>query len=78
MNDSLARINILEKEVGLVKIADRITNLQTPPQHWTKEKTHKYWEEAKLISISLQGKNEYLHQRLNKKIKEYEKNINLT
>ncbi len=28
--DSLNRINDLQKEVGLVKIADRITNLQKP------------------------------------------------
>ncbi|WP_299437744.1 HD domain-containing protein [uncultured Aquimarina sp.] len=78
MKDSLARINALQKEVGLVKIADRITNLQTPPKHWTKEKIGKYCEEAKLISVSLQGKNEYLHHRLNQKIEGYEKNINLT
>jgi len=77
MKDSLARINELQKEVGLVKIADRITNLQIPPKHWTKEKVSKYCEEAKLISESLQGKNEYLHHRLNQKISAYEKNIDL-
>jgi len=73
MKDSLARINALQKEVGLVKIADRITNLQTPPKHWSKEKIINYWEEARLIATALRGKNEYLHHRLSQKIDMYEK-----
>lgn len=36
--DSLNRIKHLEKEVWSVKIADRMTNLQAPPDHWTLEK----------------------------------------
>ncbi|WP_299245616.1 HD domain-containing protein [uncultured Aquimarina sp.] len=77
MQDSLIRINKLQEEVGLVKIADRITNLQVPPKNWTREKVSKYCEEAKLISVSLQGKNEYLHHRLNQKISAYGENIDL-
>ncbi len=38
MLDSLDRIEKLADEVGLVKLADRITNLQSPPKHWPKEK----------------------------------------
>lgn len=76
MKDSLHRINKLRKEVGLVKVADRITNLQTPPKHWTEEKIFKYCEEAKLISESLKGKNHYLNHRLDRKIEEYENNMN--
>ena len=75
MRDSLNRINKLQKEVGLVKIADRITNLQTPPSHWTKDKIAKYCEEAKLISSTLSDKNRYLNKRLDSKIAEYEQNI---
>ncbi|TPN80977.1 HD domain-containing protein [Aquimarina algicola] len=75
MIDSLNRINQLEKEVGIVKLADRITNLQTPPKHWSLEKTIKYSEEAKTISYHLNGKNAYLNNRLDQKIKEYELNI---
>ncbi|MEM9546084.1 MAG: HD domain-containing protein [Bacteroidota bacterium] len=75
MLDSLQRINKLQKEVGLVKIADRITNLQTPPSHWSKEKVLNYCEEAKLIFKHLNDKNDFLHERLNKKIEEYELNI---
>ncbi len=78
MMDSLNRINLLQKEVGLVKIADRITNLQTPPNHWGLDKTYKYFEEAKLISKILRNKNNYLNNRLESKILEYEKKINCT
>jgi (p)ppGpp synthase/HD superfamily hydrolase len=75
MTDSLNRINKLQKEVGLVKIADRITNLQTPPSHWSNDKIVKYCEEAKLISSTLNNKNAFLNKRLDSKITEYEKKI---
>ncbi|AXT61161.1 bifunctional (p)ppGpp synthetase/guanosine-3',5'-bis(diphosphate) 3'-pyrophosphohydrolase [Aquimarina sp. AD10] len=75
MIDSLARINKLQKEVGIVKIADRITNLQSPPGHWSKDKVVKYYEEAKLISFELKNKNKYLNKRLETKIKEYNAKI---
>ncbi|WP_422091783.1 HD domain-containing protein [Tenacibaculum ovolyticum] len=72
MVDSLSRINKLQKEVGLVKIADRITNLQTPPSHCSHQKIVNYCNEAKLISKTLSNKNDYLNKRLDLKIKEYE------
>jgi len=75
MLDSLLRINELQKEVGLVKIADRITNLQSPPGHWNKEKIRDYSEEAKLIALKLTNKNEYLHARLQMKITAYDQLI---
>ena len=40
--DSLKRIQQQPKEVWAVKLADRITNLQKPPQSWTQEKIIKY------------------------------------
>ncbi len=69
--DSLARINKLDKEVGIVKLADRITNLQKPPENWNSEKRKKYLEEAILISEELHNKNAYLEKRLEEKIKLY-------
>lgn len=75
MLDSLNRINALPKEVGLVKIADRITNLQTPPPHWSKSKVINYCEEAQLILDSLKNKNTYLEKRLKSKIAEYKQQI---
>jgi guanosine-3',5'-bis(diphosphate) 3'-pyrophosphohydrolase len=69
--DSLNRIKLLDKEVWAVKIADRITNLQAPPAHWTLEKRREYLLEAKLISDELRGCNDYLENRLTEKISEY-------
>ena len=72
MNDSLNRINKQRFETGMVKLADRITNLQIPPSYWTLEKTRNYLNEARIISKELDGKNPYLNSRLNKKIEAYE------
>ena len=71
MLDSLQRLHASEKEAGIVKLADRITNLQSPPKHWSKEKAANYREEAKLILSSLSGKNDYLESRLEAKIEAY-------
>jgi len=75
MLDSLKRIKEERIEVGIVKLADRITNLQTPPAHWTTEKVKRYLEEAKLIARKLGKKNQYLDLRIEAKIEEYGKNI---
>lgn len=72
MADSLARINRQPKEVGMVKLADRITNLQQPPHYWTKEKMTAYRQEAKTIAKVLVGKNEFLNNRLHAKITAYQ------
>jgi guanosine-3',5'-bis(diphosphate) 3'-pyrophosphohydrolase len=75
MPDSLSRIKQCEKEVWAVKIADRITNLQPPPSHWDKLKKSNYLLEAKFILNELRGGNEYLENRLDAKIVEYQKFI---
>jgi guanosine-3',5'-bis(diphosphate) 3'-pyrophosphohydrolase len=71
MEDSLNRIKQLRKEVWAVKLADRITNLQTPPAHWSVEKITEYRKQAVLIYNSLKGGNDYLEERLSQKISEY-------
>ncbi len=71
MMDSLSRIKAQPKEVGMVKLADRITNLQPPPANWSKDKIDAYHEEAKLIAVELVGKHSYLNQRLLDKIDTY-------
>lgn len=71
MDDSLNRIKQLQKEVWAVKLADRITNLQTPPTHWSLEKITEYQKQAVLICNSLKGGNFYLENRLLQKISEY-------
>lgn len=71
MLDSLKRLQGSSKEARLVKIADRITNLQQPPQHWSKEKIEKYHNQAQIIHDMLSGENDYLDNRLKSKIVEY-------
>lgn len=68
MADSLARIAQQPREVWMVKLADRITNLQPPPPHWNTEKIDRYREEARLILHALQTANDWLAERLNHKI----------
>lgn len=71
MLDSLRRINKLEKEVGIVKLADRITNLQKPPQSWSADKITFYYQQSIMINEKLANKNAYLNQRLEQKIKKF-------
>jgi (p)ppGpp synthase/HD superfamily hydrolase len=56
----------------MVKMADRITNLQPPPHYWTKEKINNYREEAQLILDELGKANEHLAKRLADKIQNYQ------
>jgi guanosine-3',5'-bis(diphosphate) 3'-pyrophosphohydrolase len=73
MGDSLNRIKEMKKEVWAVKLADRITNLQPPPEHWSFEKITEYHKKAVLIYNTLKGGNDYLENRLHKKISDYSK-----
>jgi guanosine-3',5'-bis(diphosphate) 3'-pyrophosphohydrolase len=72
MADSLQRIRLQPHEVWMVKMADRISNLQPPPKGWSDEKTGKYRDEANLIVGSLRDASEYLSNRLKKKITFYD------
>lgn len=71
MLDSLSRIKQQPKEVWAVKMADRICNLSAPPYYWTNDKIIKYRKEAQLIYNELKDGNQYLAQRLQRKIKDY-------
>ena len=73
MLDSLTRIKECPLEVGMVKLADRISNLQTPPSYWTKEKCRRYYHEASLILDQLGHTHPYLKQRLATQIEVYQK-----
>lgn len=72
MKDSLNRIKQQPVEIWMVKLSDRITNLQPPPKHWNKEKINAYREEANLILEHLGSANNFLAVRLKTKIAEYE------
>lgn len=72
MNDSLRRIREQPVEIWMVKLADRITNLQPPPPTWTREKICEYRHEAIEIYNTLQSASPYLAARLAVKIRDYE------
>lgn len=72
MGDSLRRIVLQPKEIQMVKMADRITNLQEPPGHWTTEKIKGYQNEARLIYDCLKDCSESLAKRLETKINDYD------
>ena len=71
MEDSLRCIKNQPKEVWAVKMADRITNLQPPPSHWSQEKIANYRNEALLIHDELKEANELLAERLLAKSQAY-------
>lgn len=71
MQDSLKRIKQQNKEIWLVKIADRISNLSAPPYYWNNEKIKSYREEAKLIHSALSKADKIMTARLNEKIQQY-------
>jgi len=69
--DSLERIKKQPKEVWMVKMADRISNLQPPPFYWDQEKISEYKKEAKIIYDNLKDANKFLADRLKHKIDNY-------
>lgn len=77
MPDSLSSLKMCVPEVRAVKLADRITNLHKPPISWSYDKKQKYMREAKLILKELKGTNEYLENRMELKIKEYNEYIEM-
>lgn len=71
LGDSLNRIQKQPQEVWMVKLADRITNLQHQPSYWTKAKIGHYREEACLIHDTLADASQLLAGRLLQKIETY-------
>ncbi len=71
MQDSLQRILLQGPEIRIVKMADRINNLQPPPHYWNNEKKNRYRKEAQLILDTLGGVNDFIEQRLQQKINDY-------
>ena len=55
----------------MVKLADRITNLEPAPHYWTTEKKQKYRAEAQDIHDALGEAHAGLAARIRQKIAEY-------
>ena len=71
MADCLRRIKEQPSEIWMVKMADRISNLQAPPPYWNQEKIKRYQTEARSILEALQEASPYLQERLRHKIDQY-------
>ena len=69
--DSMNRIKNQPKEVWIVKLADRITNLAPPPPNWSKSRIIHYRKDSVIIHNSLKEASLYLNKRLENKINEY-------
>jgi (p)ppGpp synthase/HD superfamily hydrolase len=71
MRDSLARIRAQPHEVWMVKLGDRINNLEAPPHYWSREKIRGYRAEAGEIHAQLERACPVLGERLLAKIADY-------
>ena len=71
LEDYLSRIKQQPREIWMVKMADRITNLQPPPEHWDDRMIERYRDGAKLIYKELAPASEFLGERLRVKIDGY-------
>jgi (p)ppGpp synthase/HD superfamily hydrolase len=71
MADSIKRIQAQPRPIWMVKMADRIVNLQPPPHFWTEKKIESYRDEAKFILRELGSADEYFANLLNQKIGDY-------
>lgn len=68
MASSINKLLTQPYSIQMVKLADRITNLQKPPKDWDNEKIFKYHKESKFIFSCLKNSNVYLSNRLEEKI----------
>ena len=71
MADSLRRIREQPREIWMVKLADRITNLMPPPADWTAEKIVRYRAEAEQIHHELGDASPFLSARFQERLRTY-------
>ena len=71
MKDSLDRIRQQPRDIWMVKLADRISNLGPPPAHWNAEKIERYRHEATEILAALGEASPFLAERLSQRIQNF-------
>jgi (p)ppGpp synthase/HD superfamily hydrolase len=71
MAECLERIRAQPHEIWMAKLADRITNLQPPPRHWSEARIRDYHQEAQVIHAALKGASPFLAERLSVKLRDY-------
>lgn len=72
LEDYLSGIKAGGSDVSVIKMCDRIINLQKQPAHWGSEKILEYYEESLSILEMLGESSEYVSKRLMRKIELYE------
>jgi (p)ppGpp synthase/HD superfamily hydrolase len=72
-SEHIAQLLDAPQVIKMVKLADRISNLQAPPFHWDNEKIADYLEKSRIIQKKLGGASPYLNKRLKDKITNYTK-----
>ena len=72
MKDSLARIREQPREIWMVKLGDRITNLEPPPAAWSAAKRAAYLDEARAIREALGEASSHLAARLDARMTAYQ------
>jgi (p)ppGpp synthase/HD superfamily hydrolase len=70
--DSLRRIKLAPPEIALVKLADRVVNLEPAPPDWSRDKRRTYRAEARTILAELGAASPSLAARLADKIARYD------
>jgi (p)ppGpp synthase/HD superfamily hydrolase len=71
MKECLGRIRAQPQEIWMVKLADRITNLDEPPHYWPKEKCRGYRVEAEMILETLGSASPLLSERMKQRMNDY-------
>ncbi|MCP4872215.1 MAG: bifunctional (p)ppGpp synthetase/guanosine-3',5'-bis(diphosphate) 3'-pyrophosphohydrolase [Proteobacteria bacterium] len=71
MEDSLRRVNASRREIRMVKLADRTTNMAPPPHFWSAEKRRSYRGQAQMILDALGDASPFLAARLRARIEAY-------
>jgi (p)ppGpp synthase/HD superfamily hydrolase len=55
----------------MVKMADRVTNLQPPPRHWKPDRIRDYHRESDVILEALANASPFIAERLSSKLRDY-------
>ncbi len=71
IKDSVERILKMPREIAMVKLADRVTNLQPPPAHWDEHKIRYYRRDAEFILEHLGNVSPLLSERMKFKLAGY-------
>lgn len=74
IQEALTRIKKCEKEVAIVKLADRTFNMRTTPLIWDNNQCQMYANDAQKIIDELGSCNAYLKNKLEERIKRYRLN----